>query len=584
MKKTILLLIFVASLVLVSHKVLAQGITVYLMPGWTWFSYPKAEAIDIADAMGDFVPAEGDIINSQLGSAVYHNGVWRGSLNQFVPSMGYSYYSNREEQVSFVFNESIPQLIVSTVGPTDITATSATIGGSVTTNNNNFVFIMLKGICWATHPNPVVMNDFYTENGNGIESFSAMLTSITPSTTYYVRAFVVTPEGITYGEELSFTTMSGIPEVITGSVASITANSATCRSMVTTDGGLDITSRGVCWSTSPNPTVANPHTSEGTGMGGFVSILRGLSDNTTFYVRAYATNSHGTVYGNEQIFTTLESDGNGNAPTGAINGLFSVNAFQRVYFSQGNLQYIGSASTPYWRFAENQWDVLGDNGQGSTNQNVDRDLFGWGTSGWDNGNTCFHPWDTQKNGSNTQGHGYGPTDGSSYTFDLTGTYANADWGVYNSIVNGGNQPNKWRTLTSEEWNYVFNIRSTVSGIRYVKAKVNNVNGVILLPDDWSVSTYSLSNTNNSAASFNSNIIAVSQWFVMEQAGAVFLPAAGYRFETSVGDVGSFGHYWSSSYCNSFNAYFVLLFNSNLGSQNVSYRFYGRSVRLVCFPE
>ena len=269
------------------------------------------------------------------------------------------------------------------------------------------------------------------------------------------------------------------------------------------------------------------------------------------------------------------------APTGAINGKFTVNDNgAQVYFSQGNLQYIGSAATPYWKFADNQWDVLGTTtGQNSSDQNVDRDLFGWGTSGWNNGNMYYQPYDTQNNGNASQGYGYGPTDGTSYTYNLTGTYANADWGVYNPISNGGNQANQWRTLTQPEWAYVFNTRTTSSGIRYAKANVNNVNGVILLPDDWSSDTYSLSNTNSTGASFSSNTISASQWNTLEQAGAVFLPAAGLRIGTSVSYVGSYCYYWSASYGNSNQAYGVYFYSlGSLGSNDS--RDCGYSVRLV----
>ena len=263
-------------------------------------------------------------------------------------------------------------------------------------------------------------------------------------------------------------------------------------------------------------------------------------------------------------------------PEGAINGEFTINGNGgKVYFSQGNLQYIGSAATPYWKFADNQWDVLGTTtGQNSSDQNVDRDLFGWGTSGWDNGNTYYRPWDT----NNSNGGSYGPLG----QYDLTGSYANADWGVYNPISNGGNQANQWRTLTQPEWTYIFNTRTTSSGIRYAKAQVNGVNGVILLPDDWSASYYSLSNTNQNGALFGSNEISSTQWSTLEQHGAVFLTAAGQRNGTSVGDVG-YGLYWSASYQYQYDnyAYYVSFSDSHLNPQNnYAYRYYGRSVRLV----
>ncbi len=274
----------------------------------------------------------------------------------------------------------------------------------------------------------------------------------------------------------------------------------------------------------------------------------------------------------------VRSSTQNTTPTGAINGKFTINANgDQVYFSQGNLQYIGSAATPYWKFADNQWDVLGTNtGQNSSDQNVDRDLFGWGTSGWNNGNTYYRPWDT----SNSSGSSYGPPG----QYDLTGSYANADWGVYNPISNGGNQANQWRTLTHPEWAYIFNTRTTSSGIRYAKANVNNVNGVILLPDDWSSDSYSLSNTNSSGASYSSNTITASQWNTLEQAGAVFLPTAGVRSGTSVHLLGSEGDYWSASYINSHDAWFMNFNNSNLNTDNNLLQFYGLSVRLVAPAE
>ena len=257
---------------------------------------------------------------------------------------------------------------------------------------------------------------------------------------------------------------------------------------------------------------------------------------------------------------------------------FTVNANgNKVLFSKGNLQYIGSASTPYWKFAEHQWDCLGDNGQGSTNSDVDRDLFGWGTSGYNHGAVCYQPWSTSL--TNGDYYAYGGE-----TFNLFDQTGQADWG-YNAISNGGNTENcGWRTLTMAEWEYVFFNRITASGIRYAKANVNNVNGMILLPDDWSTSYYTLNNTNKHNANFTSNMITALQWNTLEQHGAVFLPAAGYRYGTSVYDVGSFGDYWSASYGDSYGAYNVYFHDGGLNASDDGYRYYGFSVRLVCPAE
>ena len=140
------------------------------------------------------------------------------------------------------------------------------------------------------------------------------------------------------------------------------------------------------------------------------------------------------------------------------------------------------------------------------------------------------------------------------------------------------------TLTQPEWAYVFNTRTTNSGIRYAKAKVNDRNGVILLPDDWSSDTYSLSNSNTYDARYSSNTISASQWNTLEQAGAVFLPAAGDRGGTSVTDVGSIGNYWSASYYDSPCARYVYFIDTYLNTDDIINRCVGHSVRLVAPAE
>ena len=274
-----------------------------------------------------------------------------------------------------------------------------------------------------------------------------------------------------------------------------------------------------------------------------------------------------------------------NVPTGAINGRFSVSENQQVYFAKGNLQYNAMAHS--WRFAENQYDYVGAaNNNISSEYNGWIDLFGWGTSGYhdanDPYNVNYQPWSTSISEVNSSYnyYGYGPSTNMSDP-NLTGTSANYDWGVYNPIINGGNTANQWRTLTQPEWEYVFFTRTTTSGILYAKANVNNVNGIILLPDDWNSSTYSLSNTNTPEASFSSNTLTVSQWSTLEQAGAVFLPAAGYRYDgTSIDQVGSLGQYWTASGHTCLEALRLAFFDLNHGTYGYYYRCNGLSVRLV----
>ncbi len=98
-----------------------------------------------------------------------------------------------------------------------------------------------------------------------------------------------------------------LPTVITNQVTSITSNSAVTVGSITSDGGEIITERGVCWSTSPNPSISTIKISSGTGIGTFTCSITGLMPDSTYYVRAYATNSVGTAYGEQVSFKTLNA-------------------------------------------------------------------------------------------------------------------------------------------------------------------------------------------------------------------------------------------------------------------------------------
>ncbi|MBR4497129.1 MAG: hypothetical protein IKP08_00450 [Bacteroidales bacterium] len=268
----------------------------------------------------------------------------------------------------------------------------------------------------------------------------------------------------------------------------------------------------------------------------------------------------------DALLAALESkieNGNENSnDNGAIKAAFSVSADKKVYFSQGNLQY--QASTGTWRFAEHQYDIIGD---GDDNANISStnsgwiDLFGWGTSGYNGKNPYM---------TSTTSTDYG--DGSN---DIAGT--NYDWGVYNAISNGGNQAGQWRTLTKDEWAYLIKTRTDASS-KYGKATVNDVTGLILLPDNWT-QPEGLTFTSGANGDYAQNTYSTADWAKMEANGAVFLPAAGYRVGAGVYNVGSRGYYWSSSADDDNNAD-CLYFNSRGVGTNGDSRHYGYSVRLV----
>ncbi|TRZ72724.1 MAG: hypothetical protein D4R97_05650 [Bacteroidetes bacterium] len=186
----------------------------------------------------------------------------------------------------------------------NITQHTATSGGHVTSDGG--ATVTARGVCWSTSSNPTTA-DSHTLDGTGTGIFVSNLTGLTANTLYYVRAYATNSAGTSYGNELTFTTLPipVLPTVYTATITNITQHTATSGGHVTSDGGATVTARGVCWSTSPNPTTANSHTIDGSGTGIFVSNLTGLTPTTPYYVRAYATNSVGTSYGNQLNFTTL---------------------------------------------------------------------------------------------------------------------------------------------------------------------------------------------------------------------------------------------------------------------------------------
>ncbi len=294
------------ALLLANQSAKAQDVTITLLPGYTWISYPGTDTLDFSAALGGFTPVQGDIIQSQWGNAQYRNGRWQGSISKFYPGYGYKYKSTRQVPVSVTFNaqQPTPQVVVTTYAPQLITGNSAMGGGEVTVSDGTY--ILVRGLCWATHENPTTNENSFVEEGSGVGSFSATMTGLNWSTTYYYRAYAVTSSGTVYGEQQSFTTRDGIPTLTTTDITNITAISATSGGNITDNGGLNITARGVCWSTSPNPTVSDSHTTNGTGTGSFTSSITGLEISTTYYVRAYATTNAGTAYGNELTFTTRD--------------------------------------------------------------------------------------------------------------------------------------------------------------------------------------------------------------------------------------------------------------------------------------
>jgi uncharacterized protein (TIGR02145 family) len=195
---------------------------------------------------------------------------------------------------------------ITTIAPTNITASTATIGGNITSNGGGSIY--QKGICYSINTNPS-KTDSIVYNRDTSNNFTCTLSGLTPNTLYYAKAFAINNAGISYGNQQTFTTLKqqGFPVVVTFSVTGITQDSAICGGDVTNDENSKIIARGVCWSKSQMPAISDSHTTNGTDTGSFTSKISGLSLNTAYYVRAYATNGVGTSYGDQVSFITDDS-------------------------------------------------------------------------------------------------------------------------------------------------------------------------------------------------------------------------------------------------------------------------------------
>ncbi|MCA0447318.1 MAG: hypothetical protein LCH54_13925 [Bacteroidetes bacterium] len=200
------------------------------------------------------------------------------------------------------FATSITSPTVSTSPITSTTYNSSISGGNITSDGGSIV--TSRGVCWSTSHNPDISLPTKTSDGTGTGTFNSSITGLNPNTTYYVRAYATNSVGTRYGTQINFTTNVTSPIVTTSTSSATGPNSGKSGGTVSFDGGANVSARGVCWSTSQNPDISLSTTVDGTGTGTFTSTLTGLSPNTTYYVRAYATNKISTGYGSQLSFTT----------------------------------------------------------------------------------------------------------------------------------------------------------------------------------------------------------------------------------------------------------------------------------------
>ena len=396
----------------------------------------------------------------------------------------------------------LSKAIIITSSVTNITPTSATVGGNVTDDGG--MTITERGVVYGTSQNPTTSNSKVT-SGSGTGSFACLLTNLQEGTTYYVRAYAKNEKGTSYGEQKSFTTkVYTLPTVTTSSATNIAYTSATIGGNVTSDGGASVTERGVVYSTSSNPTTANSKVTSGSGTGSFTCNITNLQEGTTYYVRAYATNEKGTDYGNQVVFTT-----------------------SKVLLENGH-EYVDLGLSVKWATCN----------VGASKPEEYGDYFAWGETQ----PKSNYDWSTYKyyNGSyNTltkynNSSSYGTVDNKT-TLDLSDDAARANWG------------GSWRMPTKAEQD---ELREQCT---WTWTTQNGVNG-------YKVTSKKSGYTNKS----------------------IFLPAAGYRYDSSLSGAGSSGYYWSSSlYTVSPDGAYGLSFNSGYVDWYNSYRYVGFTVRPVC---
>ena len=387
-------------------------------------------------------------------------------------------------------------------------------------------------------------NLFYgtTTYGNG----SNISCTFTPNTSM-MKFTVIAPDGVSAGDAATLTYKSGTTE-LAKAIFTVGANG-----------------RNTIYLTVPAGEYTGVQTL--VYQSGEANVTETLSDTQACFAAG-------------QTYSEIFSFGNPIIPEGAIGGKFTINSSgDQVYFSQGNLQATTTdlGENWSWAFATNQWDYVGNavannsiNGNGTVSANGTVDLFGWvgASSNW----TGAAQYGISNSGNTGSYDGYGM-----WTEALK-----SDWG--NTIGSG------WRTLTSDEWDYLINSRSsgsTVNGTsdaRYTHATINTdgtgVNGLILFPDGVNISGGEATSWGNVNGSSNwGTKCTTAQWTALAAKGCVFLPAAGMRYGISFSDVHIKGNYWSSSSSAPERANVLIFLASQLRWEGY-YRYYGSSVRLV----
>lgn len=219
-----------------------------------------------------------------------------------INSQGTAYGS----QISFTTtSQTVILASLTTAAATNVTANSANVGGNITDEGGGT--ISERGIVYSNNYTTPTTSHTKVIVGSGPGIFSTTLTGLSMNTTYYVRAYAINGAGTAYGPAINFITSGNTPTVSTKDVTNVLETTVVAGGIVLSDQGVTVSERGVCYGTSLDPTIYDVKIASGSGLGGFNVPINILTPNTTYYVRAYATNKNGTGYGENKTFKTADA-------------------------------------------------------------------------------------------------------------------------------------------------------------------------------------------------------------------------------------------------------------------------------------
>jgi uncharacterized protein (TIGR02145 family) len=339
------------------------------VPSWSGAAYPTLTTSTISSITSTYANAGGNI-SSDGGAAVSARGLvyattsnptlsntaltigsgtgsFSGTLAGLTPNTTYylrAYATNSagtgygNEVIFQTLPVAVPTLV--TTDASGITQTTVTSGGTI--SNDGGATITERGIeVYNTSNYQTTITRI--SSGRGPGNFSVNVTSLTPNTTYHIRSYAINSAGMGYGNNITFqTSVPAVPSLTTRELLNITNTTASGGGSITNDGGSSIIAKGICWGTSPNPTTLDSKTTDGTGTATFTSFITGLSSSVTYYVRAYAANSTGTGYGNQQSFTT--SSTSNTLPVVTSTSVTGLTTLQATFNAEVNSQGGGTVT------------------------------------------------------------------------------------------------------------------------------------------------------------------------------------------------------------------------------------------------